>query len=72
MQKYKYMEISKFSDDIRVHNKIVSGRDEWTACQMDLFFLSLALLNKDDPENKIYNILYEDIKTLGLILYFLF
>jgi plasmid replication initiation protein len=45
-------------------NAITSGRFDYTACQLDILFMTLALLGKDDPPNKPYRIHISDIQAI--------
>jgi plasmid replication initiation protein len=45
-------------------NAITSGRYDFTACQLDVLFMLLALLEKDDPIEKTYSIWVKDIEAI--------
>lgn len=49
---------------IMQHNMITSGRYDFTACQLDILFLLLALLEKDDPVDKKYDLYARDIEAI--------
>lgn len=46
------------------HNAITSGAYSFTACQMDILFMLLANLGKEDKPNQIYTIHIKDIEAL--------
>ncbi|TXH79213.1 MAG: RepB family plasmid replication initiator protein [Thiothrix sp.] len=46
------------------HNLITSGRYDFSACQLDILFLLLASLEKNDPEDKKYDLHISDIETI--------
>ena len=45
-------------------NAITSGRYDFTACQLDILFMLLALLEKDDEPGKLYSIWVKDIEAI--------
>jgi plasmid replication initiation protein len=45
-------------------NAITSGRYDFTACQLDVLFMLLALLEKDDSVDKTYSIWVKDIEAI--------
>ena len=45
-------------------NAITSGRYDFTACQLDVLFMLLALLEKDDAIDKTYSIWVKDIEAI--------
>lgn len=49
---------------IMQHNMITSGRYDFTSCQLDILFMILASLEKDDEENKIYSVYTRDIELI--------
>ena len=49
---------------IMQHNVITSGRYDFTACQLDILFLLLASLEKDDPADKEYDLYARDIEAI--------
>lgn len=49
---------------IMQHNAITSGRYDFTACQLDILFMILASLQKDDEPNKVYAIYVRDIELI--------
>lgn len=60
------MENSEVTTDkiVKQHNAITSGRYDFSACQLDVMFMLLANLNKDDVPNKRYNIRVKDIELI--------
>jgi len=60
------MELTTIPPDkvIMQHNMITSGRYDFTACQLDILFLLLALLQKEDAPNKAYDLYVKDIETI--------
>jgi plasmid replication initiation protein len=60
------MELSRIESDkqIRQANAITSGRYDYTACQLDVLFMVIALLEKDDPPSKAYTIHISDIESI--------
>lgn len=49
---------------IRQANALTSGRYDYTACQLDILFMVIAMLEKDDPPGKIYEIHISDIEAI--------
>lgn len=45
-------------------NAITSGRYDFTSCQLDILFMLLALLEKDDPLDKCYSVWVKDIEAI--------
>jgi hypothetical protein len=45
-------------------NAITSGRYDFSACQMDILFMLLALLEKGDGPDKVYSIWVKDIEAI--------
>ena len=60
------MELLDVSTDkkILMHNSITSGRFDVSACQLDILFMLLSMLEKDDDINKEYVISTLDIEFL--------
>lgn len=60
------MELSQITPDtlIKQHNDITSGKYDFSACQLDILFMLLALLKNDDLPNKTYNIRVKDIELI--------
>lgn len=60
------MELYNLSHDkvIMQHNVITSGRYDFTACQLDVLFLLLASLEKNDAPNKSYDLYVRDIEII--------
>jgi plasmid replication initiation protein len=46
------------------HNAITSGRYDFSACQMDVLFMILALLDNKDAPNKPYSVFVKDIEAI--------
>lgn len=63
---YLIMELQQLPKDkvIMQHNMITSGRYDFTACQLDILFLLLASLEKDDDKEKKYNLYAKDIESI--------
>jgi plasmid replication initiation protein len=49
---------------IMLHNSITSGRFDVSACQLDILFMLLSMLEKNDPVDKEYVISALDISTI--------
>ena len=49
---------------IMLHNSITSGRFDVTACQLDILFMLLSMLEKNDPVDKEYVISAMDIEAI--------
>lgn len=49
---------------IMQHNAITSGRFDFTACQLDILFMLLASLRKDDTAGKVYSLHAKDIEAI--------
>ena len=64
--KKSIMELLDVSTDkkILMHNSITSGRFDVSACQLDILFMLLSMLEKDDDINKEYVISTLDIEFL--------
>lgn len=60
------MELLEVSEDknIMMHNSITSGRFDVTACQLDILFMLLSMLEKDDDPNKEYIVSAMDIELI--------
>lgn len=60
------MELQHISSEKKIvqHNAITSGRYDFTACQLDILFMLLATLGKNDPPNKVYSIHIKDIEAI--------
>ena len=60
------MELTAQVEDkmIMQHNAITSGRYDFSACQLDILFMLLAILDEKDAPNKEYNISVKDIETI--------
>jgi plasmid replication initiation protein len=50
--------------EILQHNAITSGRYEYSACQLDIIFMTLAMMEKDDSPDKIYTLYAKDIEAI--------
>src|ERR1700712_647381 len=46
------------------HNALTSGRYDFSACQLDILFMLLAILGKDDMIQKPYSIHVKDIQAI--------
>jgi plasmid replication initiation protein len=49
---------------IKQHNTITSGRYDFSACQLDVLFMLLALLDESDEVGKEYHIRVKDIELI--------
>jgi plasmid replication initiation protein len=49
---------------IKQHNTITSGRYDFSACQLDVLFMLLALLDESDEVSKEYHIRVKDIELI--------
>jgi plasmid replication initiation protein len=60
------MELQKSPSEkkIKQHNTITSGRYDFSACQLDVLFMLLALLNESDEVGKEYHIRVKDIELI--------
>jgi len=60
------MELAEISTgkQIMIHNSITSGRFDVSACQLDILFMLLSMLEKNDDVNKEYIISALDIEIL--------
>lgn len=60
------MELHKINVDKKImqHNAITSGRFDFTACQLDILFMLLASLGKDDAPGKVYSLYAKDIEAI--------
>jgi plasmid replication initiation protein len=60
------MELQKTLSEkkIKQHNTITSGRYDFSACQLDILFMLLALLNEADQLGKEYHIRVRDIELI--------
>ena len=61
------MDIEKFDADksyVKQHNAITSGRYEYTACMLDILFMTLALIDTNKPENRTLQIFQKDIEAI--------
>lgn len=61
------MDIEKFDADksyVKQHNAITSGRYEYTACMLDILFMTLALIDTNKPENRTFQIFQKDIEAI--------
>ncbi|RZK26410.1 MAG: RepB family plasmid replication initiator protein [Flavobacterium sp.] len=45
-------------------NAITSGRYDFTSCQLDILFMLLAMLDKNDTPGKLYSIWVKDIEAI--------
>ena len=63
---YLLMELPQIDPDKSIFqsNAITSGRYDFTACQLDILFMLLALLDKGDETNKVYPIYVKDIEAI--------
>lgn len=61
-----YMELQQIKEDKVVFqsNIITSARYDFTACQLDILFMILAMIEKDDDDEKLYSIYVKDIEDL--------
>lgn len=50
--------------EIMQHNVITTGRYDFSACQLDIMFMILASLGKDDNSNHTYTIHVQDIEYI--------
>lgn len=60
------MELREVNTDkiIVQHNALTSGRYDFSACQLDILFMLLAMLGKDDTVQKAYSIHVKDIEAI--------
>ena len=60
------MELHQANPDKSIfqHNAITSGRYDFTACQLDILFMLLAMLDKNDKISTIYPIHVKDIEAI--------
>ena len=60
------MDITRINPDKSIvqHNAITSGRYDFTACQLDILFMLLALINNNDEPGKAYSIYVKDIQAI--------
>lgn len=60
------MELTKIDPDknIMQHNVLTTARYDFKSCQLDIMFMVLASLNKNDDASKSYNIRVNDIELL--------
>ena len=60
------MELLDVNEDksIMMHNSITSGRFDVTACQLDILFMLLSMLEKNDDPNHEYIISATDIEKI--------
>lgn len=60
------MELLEIKDDKVVFqsNVLTSARYDYTACQLDILFMILAMIEKDDDDEKLYSIYVKDIEDL--------
>lgn len=60
------MELQKTASEkkIKQHNTITSGRYDFSACQLDVLFMLLALLDESDEVGKEYHIRVKDIELI--------
>jgi len=61
------MDIEKFDADksyIKQHNAITSGRYEYTACMLDILFMTLAMINVEKPKERTFQIYQRDIEAI--------
>src|SRR5215211_7875396 len=50
--------------EIMQHNAITSGRYEYSACQLDIIFMTLAMMEKEDSPHKVYTLHVKDIEAI--------
>ena len=61
------MDIEKFDTDksyVKQHNAITSGRYEYTACMLDILFMTLAMINVEKPKERTFQIYQRDIEAI--------
>lgn len=58
------MEILDVDKNVMMHNSITSGRFDVTACQLDILFMLLSMLEKNDSVDKEYIISAMDIELI--------
>ena len=61
------MDIEKFDTEksyIKQHNAITSGRYEYTACMLDILFMTLAMINVNKPNERTFQIYQKDIEAI--------
>lgn len=61
------MDIEKFDADksyVKQHNAITSGRYEYTACMLDILFMTLAMINVEEPNERTFQIYQKDIEAI--------
>lgn len=49
---------------VKQHNDITSGRYDYSACQLDVLFMLLALIDEEDEAGKEYHIRVKDIELI--------
>lgn len=61
------MDIEKFDADksyVKQHNAITSGRYEYTACMLDILFMTLAMMDSNKPNERTFQIFQKDIEAI--------
>lgn len=61
------MDIEKFDADksyVKQHNAITSGRYEYTACMLDILFMTLAMIDTEKPKERTFQIYQRDIEAI--------
>ena len=61
------MDIEKFDADksyVKQHNAITSGRYEYTACMLDILFMTLAMMDSNNPNERTFQIFQKDIEAI--------
>ncbi|HEY6143763.1 MAG TPA: replication initiation protein [Flavobacterium sp.] len=60
------MELRKITDDkvLKQHNLITTARYDFSACQLDVMFMLLAVLDEKQDPNKPYNIRVQEMEAI--------
>jgi plasmid replication initiation protein len=61
------MNIEKFDADksyVKQHNAITSGRYEYTACMLDVLFMTLAMMDSNKPDKREFQIYQKDVEAI--------